>query len=62
MTTTCQWTMPNKKNKGNKMKKTQLGKSELTISPITFGAWAIGGTWGKVNDSEAIRWIETLYG
>ena len=37
------------------MEKVQLGKSDLYITPITFGAWAIGGwMWGGNDDQEAI--------
>ena len=43
------------------MKKKLLGKSDLEITSIGFGAWAIGGPWqwgwGKQNDSESIRTI-----
>jgi aryl-alcohol dehydrogenase-like predicted oxidoreductase len=27
----------------------------MTVSAISFGAWAIGGTWGKVDDQESLR-------
>ena len=27
----------------------------MKVSAISFGAWAIGGTWGKVDDEESIR-------
>jgi aryl-alcohol dehydrogenase-like predicted oxidoreductase len=27
----------------------------MTVSAISFGAWAIGGTWGKVDDDESLR-------
>lgn len=41
------------------MNKTQLGNTDLSISPVTFGAWAIGGwMWGGTDDqqaSEALR-------
>lgn len=37
------------------MEKVQLGKSDLKISPIAFGAWAIGGmAWGGTDDDEAM--------
>ncbi|MGN6370138.1 MAG: aldo/keto reductase [Phycisphaerae bacterium] len=36
----------------------QLGKSELKVSPIIFGAWAIGGwMWGGTDEKEAIEAI-----
>jgi aryl-alcohol dehydrogenase-like predicted oxidoreductase len=27
----------------------------MNVSAISFGAWAIGGTWGKVDDDESMR-------
>jgi aryl-alcohol dehydrogenase-like predicted oxidoreductase len=57
------------------MQKRQLGKSDLSITPIGFGAWAIGGGgwmfgWGPQDDEESIdairhavdvgiNWIDT---
>jgi aryl-alcohol dehydrogenase-like predicted oxidoreductase len=32
-----------------------FGKTGWKISTIGFGAWAIGGTWGKVNDKESMN-------
>ena len=32
-----------------------LGKSGYAVSEIGFGAWAIGGTWGTVDDEESMR-------
>lgn len=32
----------------------RLGKTGWEISPISFGAWAIGGTWGEVSDSDSL--------
>ena len=38
------------------MKKITLGKSKLPVSPITFGAWAIGGwMWGGSEKKDALR-------
>ncbi|MEM9339312.1 MAG: aldo/keto reductase [Bacteroidota bacterium] len=38
------------------MDKVQLGKSDVFVSPITFGAWAIGGwMWGGTDDDEAMK-------
>lgn len=44
------------------MKTRQLGKSELEITPIGLGAWAMGGGgyaagWGPQNDEESIQTI-----
>jgi aryl-alcohol dehydrogenase-like predicted oxidoreductase len=50
------------------MKLRQLGNSGLAVSPVGFGAWAIGGEWtydgraggwGKVDDNESIKAIHT---
>jgi aryl-alcohol dehydrogenase-like predicted oxidoreductase len=41
------------------MQKVQLGKSDLHISPIVFGAWAIGGqAWGGNDDKDALEAIK----
>jgi aryl-alcohol dehydrogenase-like predicted oxidoreductase len=32
-----------------------LGRTGFEVSTVSFGAWAIGGTWGAVDDSEAMR-------
>jgi len=45
-----------------KMDKRQLGNSDLMITPVGIGAWAIGGdgwafSWSKQDDSESIRAI-----
>lgn len=31
-----------------------LGRTGWTVSTVSFGAWAIGGTWGKVDDRESM--------
>ena len=31
-----------------------LGKTGYKVSSVSFGAWAIGGTWGKTDDSESL--------
>ena len=33
----------------------ELGSTEMQVSAISFGAWAIGGTWGEVDDDESLR-------
>jgi aryl-alcohol dehydrogenase-like predicted oxidoreductase len=40
------------------MKCRPLGKSGISVSEIGFGAWQIGGGWGKQNDAEAIDSIK----
>ncbi|MGD2206686.1 MAG: aldo/keto reductase [Anaerolineae bacterium] len=32
----------------------ELGRTGWKISEVSFGAWAIGGTWGRVDDDESI--------
>ena len=40
----------------------KLAKSDLTLSAITFGAWAAGGwMWGKTERGEAIKAIQAAY-
>lgn len=42
------------------MKKRKLGSSDLEITEIAFGAWAIGGwMWGGADANDAVRAIET---
>ncbi len=31
----------------------ELGSTGMKVSTVSFGAWAIGGTWGKVNDENS---------
>jgi aryl-alcohol dehydrogenase-like predicted oxidoreductase len=32
-----------------------LGRTGFQVSTISFGAWAIGGTWGPLDDAESMR-------
>ena len=32
-----------------------LGRTDMSVSAISFGAWAIGGFWGQVDDAESMR-------
>ncbi|NJP36643.1 aldo/keto reductase [Alkalicoccus luteus] len=36
----------------------KLGKTGLEVSEIGFGTWAAGGSWGKTDDTEALRGLE----
>jgi aryl-alcohol dehydrogenase-like predicted oxidoreductase len=39
-----------------------LGKSEVKVTPIAFGAWAIGGwMWGGAEEKDAIKAIHASY-
>ena len=33
----------------------QLGRTDMKVSAISFGAWAIGGTWGPVDDEQSLK-------
>src|SRR5882724_5609777 len=32
-----------------------LGRTGFNVSAISFGAWAIGGTWGPVDDADSLK-------
>src|SRR5690349_21948392 len=32
----------------------QLGRTDMKVAAISFGAWAIGGTWGPTDDQESL--------
>src|SRR5258706_10671509 len=32
----------------------QLGRTDMKVATVSFGAWAIGGTWGPVQDDESM--------
>ena len=36
------------------MKYRELGRTGYSVSEVSFGAWAIGGSWGTVSDEDAI--------
>jgi aryl-alcohol dehydrogenase-like predicted oxidoreductase len=36
------------------MKYRELGRTGWKVSEISFGAWAIGGDWGRVDDKESV--------
>src|SRR5664279_4525196 len=37
------------------MKYRRLGTTDMSVSAISFGAWAIGGFWGEVDDAVSLR-------
>jgi aryl-alcohol dehydrogenase-like predicted oxidoreductase len=44
------------------MKYRSLGQTDLQVSEISFGTWAIGGSWGNVTDSDSLRALQTAIG
>ncbi|RPI94453.1 MAG: aldo/keto reductase [Chloroflexi bacterium] len=36
----------------------ELGRTGWNVSAISFGAWAIGGTWGNVKDEESLSALQ----
>jgi aryl-alcohol dehydrogenase-like predicted oxidoreductase len=36
----------------------ELGRTGWKVSPVSFGAWAIGADWGKVNDTESMAALQ----
>ncbi|WP_071396412.1 aldo/keto reductase [Bacillus tuaregi] len=40
------------------MKYRELGNTGIKISEVSFGTWAIGGSWGQTNDTEALKSLE----
>ena len=37
------------------MKYRELGRTGWKVSEISFGAWAIGGSWGNVSEEDALK-------
>lgn len=37
------------------MQSRALGRTGFQVSAVSFGAWAIGGTWGQVDDADSLR-------
>ncbi|RKP57408.1 aldo/keto reductase [Cohnella endophytica] len=35
-----------------------LGKTGINVSEISFGTWAIGGSWGQTDESESLRALD----
>jgi aryl-alcohol dehydrogenase-like predicted oxidoreductase len=36
----------------------RLGRTDLSVSTVSFGGWAIGGSWGVVDDAESLRALQ----
>ena len=41
------------------MKHRKFGNSDMEVSEIGFGAWAIGGSWGDQKESDSLEALET---
>ena len=39
----------------------KFGRTGWQVSEIAFGAWQLGGTWGKVDDQESIRTLHAAF-
>lgn len=39
-----------------------LGSTGIKVSELSFGTWAIGGSWGSTNDTEALKGLEYAIG
>src|SRR5690242_12957599 len=37
----------------------ELGRTGWKVSAISFGAWAIGGSWGNVEDQDSLAALHT---
>lgn len=45
------------------MKLKQLGNSDIKVTPIAFGAWAIGGwMWGGTDEKDAVKAVQSAVG
>ncbi|MDC3424405.1 aldo/keto reductase [Aquibacillus sp. 3ASR75-11] len=40
------------------MRYRQLGNTDMKVSELSFGTWAIGGAWGKTDDQESLRALD----
>jgi aryl-alcohol dehydrogenase-like predicted oxidoreductase len=37
----------------------KLGRTGWQVSEVSFGAWAVGGDWGTVDDAESLAALRT---
>ncbi|MDM5329492.1 aldo/keto reductase [Neobacillus sp. CF12] len=40
----------------------ELGNTGIMISEVSFGTWAIGGSWGRTSDTEALKSLDYAIG
>jgi aryl-alcohol dehydrogenase-like predicted oxidoreductase len=45
---------PGERLYATRMKYRELGRTGFRVSTVSFGCWAIGGTWGDVDDTESM--------
>ena len=43
----------------NYMQYRELGRTGWKVSDVSFGAWAIGGSWGAVEDKDSLAALHT---
>jgi aryl-alcohol dehydrogenase-like predicted oxidoreductase len=44
------------------MKYRELGNTGIKVSEVSFGTWAIGGSWGRTNDEESLKALDYAIG
>lgn len=52
----------NYKGRSVEMNYRQIGSTDLVVSELSFGTWAIGGAWGKTNDVESLKALDYAIG
>ncbi|GAA3329756.1 hypothetical protein GCM10020331_079510 [Ectobacillus funiculus] len=40
----------------------KLGNTGISVSEVSFGTWAIGGSWGRTNDQESLKALDYAIG
>jgi aryl-alcohol dehydrogenase-like predicted oxidoreductase len=43
------------------MKYRKLGRTDIEVSEVGFGAWGIGGGWGRQDDEQSLRALKAAY-